>query len=57
MASTEQTQAINNANTIIGLGAQLLALYNQIVAVNAAWQDDNSLVVVALHLWRLHARG
>lgn len=43
---TAQTQAIQNANAIIGLAQQLLVLYSQIVTANNAWNDDGSLTIV-----------
>jgi hypothetical protein len=46
MAATQQTQAIQDANTIIALGGQLLSLYNAIVAANQSWQDHTSLTVL-----------
>ena len=46
MVATQQMQAIQNANQVMGLAGQLLSLYNQILTVNANWQDDNSLAVM-----------
>lgn len=46
MAATQQSQAIANANAIIGLSQQLLGLYTAITALNNAWGDDGSLTVV-----------
>jgi hypothetical protein len=46
MAATQQSQAIANANQIMNLAAQLLNIYSQTQAVNANWQDDNSLAVM-----------
>ena len=46
MVATQQMQAIANANQVMGLAGQLLSLYNQVLTVNANWQDDNSLAVM-----------
>jgi hypothetical protein len=46
MAATQQSQAIANANQIMNLAAQMLSIYSQTQAVNANWQDDNSLAVM-----------
>lgn len=46
MVATQQMQAIANANQIMNLAAQLLNIYSQTQAVNANWQDDNSLAVM-----------
>lgn len=42
MAATVQSQAIQNANTIMSLAAQLLALSSAITQVGNAWTDDSS---------------
>jgi hypothetical protein len=58
MASTPQTQAIQNANTVMSLAAQLLGLYAAINAANANWQDDNSLIVMnAMGTAKLNSDG
>lgn len=46
VAATQQSQAIQNANTIISLSQQLLGLYNAITTLNNAWNDDASLGVI-----------
>ena|ERR1700678_2502120 len=40
--ATVQSQAIQNANTIISLAQQLLTISQQITTVSAAWSDDNT---------------
>lgn len=56
MSLNQQTQSIQVANTIIGLSAQLLAIYQQIVILDAAWTDNgvanvlNALGTVALNV-------
>ena len=42
MTANIQSQAIGLANTTIALGAQLLALYQQITALDQAWSDVNA---------------
>lgn len=46
MSASPQTQAIQNANTIISLAAQLLTLSQSITQVNNAWQDQGSANVL-----------
>lgn len=47
MAATAQSQAIQTANTIMGLASQLLNIYQQMVIIDAAWTDDAVAVTVA----------
>src|SRR6266436_1239595 len=42
-----QTQAIQTANTMFNLAAQLMSLYTQMVALDAAWLDQGSAAVLA----------
>jgi hypothetical protein len=44
--ATQQTQAIQNVNTIISLAQQLLALSTSITSINNAWQDDGTANVI-----------
>lgn len=44
--ATPQSQAIQNANAIIGLAQQVLVIFNQITAANNAWNDDGSLAII-----------
>lgn len=47
MAATPQSQAIQTANTIMGLAAQLLNIYQQMVILDATWTDDAVAATVA----------
>lgn len=47
MPADQQSQAIANANAIMALAAQAIMLYNQIRQRTDAWNDDNSLEVLA----------
>jgi hypothetical protein len=40
MASTPNSQAVQTANALITLSGQLMALYQQMVILDAAWTDD-----------------
>ena len=56
--STQQSQAIQNANTIISLSQQVMGLYVAITQANNAWNDDGSLTVIqALATCALNADG
>lgn len=46
MSSTLQSQAIQDANTVMNLAAQLKNLYDQITVANAAWNDHSALTVL-----------
>lgn len=47
MAATQQSQAIQIANQLISLSAQLIAIYQQMVILDAAWTDDGTATVLA----------
>jgi hypothetical protein len=47
MAATPQTQAIQVANTLFGLAAQLMSIYTQMEALDAAWTDNALAAVIA----------
>jgi hypothetical protein len=41
MAMNPQTQAIGTANQLISLAVQLMAIYQQMVVIDAAWTDNS----------------
>lgn len=45
---TPQTQALDVANNLIGLSAQLIGVYNACKAVQTQWTDDNVANMLAL---------
>lgn len=47
MAANQQSQAIQIANQLIGLSAQLMSIYTQMVALDAAWTDQGAAGVIA----------
>lgn len=46
-AATQQSQAIQVANSLFGLAAQLMSIYTQMVALDAAWSDNGLAAVIA----------
>lgn len=46
MAATQQSQAIQNANTIIALAGQFLTLNYAIAQISNAWADDGTATVL-----------
>jgi len=58
MAATQQSQAIQTANTIMGLAGQLLNIYQQMVILDAAWTDDAvAATIAAMGTTALNADG
>jgi hypothetical protein len=47
MAATQQSQAIQVVNTLISLSTQLMNVYQQMVALDAAWTDQGAATVIA----------
>lgn len=46
MSANQQSQAIADANAIMGLAVQLVGLYNAITSANQAWNDHSALTVL-----------
>lgn len=46
MAANQQTQAIQTANQLVSLSSQLLAIYTQMVVLDAAWTDQGTANVL-----------
>lgn len=46
MAANQQTQAIQIANQLVSLSSQLLAIYTQMVVLDAAWTDQGTANVL-----------
>lgn len=58
MASTQQSQAIANANILISLAGQLLSIYNTMVVLDGSWTDQSTATVLAaLQTVALNADG
>jgi hypothetical protein len=58
MASTPQSQAIQTANLIMSLSAQVLSIYQQLVTLDAFWTDNAAATfLAALSTTALNADG
>lgn len=47
MPANAQSQAVQTANQLINLAAQLMNIYQQMVVLDAAWTDQGSAAVLA----------